>query len=508
MENQSKTAIIYCRVSSTDQLEGTSLESQERFCNEYAQKEGIKVLNTFIERGESAKTANRTEFTKAIAFCTDKKNQVDYFIVYKIDRFARNQEDHIMVRAVLKRAGTSLRSVTEPINETPVGRAMEGMVAVFAELDNNVRTERSKIGMVERLRQGAWVFPCPLGYYRPAHDNNIAPDPKNAAYIKIAFEEYSKGTHTFKSLANFLAERGFRTAQGKVPLPQLVEKILRNKLYCGIMEAFNQEFIGTFEPIINQELFMMCQKGYKRNHRVSNNPAFPLRKLIICDECKQSLTASYSKGRKGIRYAYYHHQTQGCPKATFIPKQTFEQLFVEYLNEITPDVKHEKLFKAIILDIWKSNYKKFNEENDRIRKELSSLEHERLTIFEMHRKGVYSDEDLLEQKQIISDRIKQKNLLIKHKQTEEFNMEEVLEYSFNFVKNTARIWEESEHEVRLRLQKNVFAAKLEFDGEKFGTTQLSSVYRLNKEVSQTKKTSSQKSTLLAAPRGIEPRLPG
>ena len=68
-----KTGIIYCRVSSQEQVQGTSLTMQERYCRQYAEREHIKVLECFIEEGESAKTTNRTEFQKALAFCADKK---------------------------------------------------------------------------------------------------------------------------------------------------------------------------------------------------------------------------------------------------------------------------------------------------------------------------------------------------------------------------------------------------------------------------------------------------
>ncbi len=83
-------AVIYCRVSSVEQVDGTSLESQERMCREFAKREGIEVSEVFIDKGESAKTADRTEFLKAISFCSLKKNKVTDFIVYKLDRFARN----------------------------------------------------------------------------------------------------------------------------------------------------------------------------------------------------------------------------------------------------------------------------------------------------------------------------------------------------------------------------------------------------------------------------------
>jgi len=150
--------VIYCRVSTKEQVDGTSLESQERICREWADRQGVTIVQVFVDKGESAKTADRTEFIKAISLCAQRKNAVRYFIVYKLDRFARSQDDHVSVRATLRRYGVELRSATEPINETPVGRAMEGMISVFAEFDNNIRRERCVGGMMERARQGFWCW--------------------------------------------------------------------------------------------------------------------------------------------------------------------------------------------------------------------------------------------------------------------------------------------------------------------------------------------------------------
>ena len=129
---------------------------------------------------------------KAINFCSDKKSHVDYFIVYKLDRFARNQVDHITVRETLKKYKTELKSVTEPISDICSGKMMESMLSAFAEFDNNIRTERSVNGMRERIKQGVWVWQSPIGYYRTEKKANISPDPKFAPYIRTIFEEYSK----------------------------------------------------------------------------------------------------------------------------------------------------------------------------------------------------------------------------------------------------------------------------------------------------------------------------
>ncbi len=175
-----KTGIIYCRVSSKEQVEGTSLGFQEAQCREYAKREGIEILRVYIEKGESAKTANRTEFNKAINHCSEKKGMVGYFIVWKIDRFARNSDDHSVVRVILKRYGTQLRSVTEPIDNSPMGRMTENMLAAMAEFDNSSRAERTKGGQLTRLNEGVWCWHAPVGYYRPYKSQNIVPEPSSA----------------------------------------------------------------------------------------------------------------------------------------------------------------------------------------------------------------------------------------------------------------------------------------------------------------------------------------
>lgn len=484
-EQAIKTAIIYCRVSSKDQLEGTSLDSQERLSREYAEKLGFRLLKVFIERGESAKTADRTEFNKALAYCSDKKNRVNYFIVYKLDRFARNQDDHVTVKAILKRCNVELRSVTEPIDQSPIGRAMEGVLSVFAEFDNNVRTERTKQGMLEKLKLGFWPWRESLGFYRPAVGANIVPDPNTAPLINLGFVEWHKGIYTYRGLADFLADRGLRTRLGKRPCAQLIEKIIKNPLYCGMMKVEGWgEFEGNFEPIVSKELFYQCQEGYKESVHVAarsaNNPIFPLRGAQ-CTVCNHSITGSASTGRKGKKYQYYHHAHQNCEKAQSIPKETFEQLFVEYLNEITPTNKYEILFKAIVIDIWQSNYKKLDEQNVVVRKEIERLELDRQRIFDLHRAGKYSDEEFLDQKNRINSHIDKKHLLLQENRVEEFDMEHALEYCFGFVRTTAKTWIEADYQSKLRLQKLVCKEKIEFDGEKFGTARLSSVYKLNQE---------------------------
>jgi site-specific DNA recombinase len=113
-DTKDSRAVIYVRVSTTAQAdEGNSLTTQERVCREYAARKEYKVLQVFVDAGESAKTANRTEFQKMLKLCAIKKNGINAVIVYKVDRFARSVEDHATVRALLKRYKVELLSATE-----------------------------------------------------------------------------------------------------------------------------------------------------------------------------------------------------------------------------------------------------------------------------------------------------------------------------------------------------------------------------------------------------------
>ena len=114
-------AVIYCRVSTKDQVENFSLGTQGKSCRDYCAKHGFAVDKEFVEEGESAKTANRTQFQKMLAYCRENKGRVKWVVVYAVSRFARSVHDHAQTRAHLASLGISLRSVTEHFDESSQG---------------------------------------------------------------------------------------------------------------------------------------------------------------------------------------------------------------------------------------------------------------------------------------------------------------------------------------------------------------------------------------------------
>ena len=111
-------AVIYCRVSTTEQTQNLSLPTQERACREYCKREGFEIARVFVERGESAKTINRPEFLALIEFCRQNKGRVHALVVHSLNRFSRNTADHHTVRGLLAGFGVRLHSTTERIDDS------------------------------------------------------------------------------------------------------------------------------------------------------------------------------------------------------------------------------------------------------------------------------------------------------------------------------------------------------------------------------------------------------
>ena len=118
-------AVIYVRVSTKEQTENLSLPTQLRACEEYCRRQGYEVLTRFHEEGESAKTTERTQLQALLKYCRTHKGKVHFVVVYNLTRFAREKYDHFALRALLKSLGISLRSATEPIDDTSTGKLMK-----------------------------------------------------------------------------------------------------------------------------------------------------------------------------------------------------------------------------------------------------------------------------------------------------------------------------------------------------------------------------------------------
>ena len=205
-----KQAVIYTRVSSKDQVDNYSLSAQLSACNAYCERAGFKVAQVFVEEGESAKTADRTELRKLLAYCRENSRRLHALVVYNLSRFARDRFDHHALLAHLRGMGIVLRSATEPVDETPSGELMDAVLAAMHQFENQLRGERTQGGMKSALREGRWVWLAPLGYLQGTK-GVLEPDPERAPLVRWAFEQLAKGDVGQEEVRRQVTERGLRT---------------------------------------------------------------------------------------------------------------------------------------------------------------------------------------------------------------------------------------------------------------------------------------------------------
>lgn len=182
-----KNAIIYTRVSTKEQAEGGySLPSQEKACRKFAKDNGYNVVDVFEERGESAKTVNRTEFQKMIKYALANKKVIDAIIVVRFDRFSRDLEDQISLMKNFKKHNIEILSTSENNEDSPTGNLMRNIIGSFSQYENDVKSVRVKEGMKEAYLQGKWLWRAPIGYLYQYE--KLVKNPKTAPVIKEIFE--------------------------------------------------------------------------------------------------------------------------------------------------------------------------------------------------------------------------------------------------------------------------------------------------------------------------------
>jgi DNA invertase Pin-like site-specific DNA recombinase len=332
-------AVIYTRVSTTEQVDNLSLVTQERECRAYCDRVGFTVDRVFREEGESAKTANRTELQELLAYCAaeGKRRDIGVVVVYRVDRLARAVVDHTVIRTGLLSQGITVRAVAESFDDTPSGKFIENVMAATAQFDNDLRSARTTEGMKEALRRGRWTWQAPLGYLRPARgvSASMILDPDTAPLVKHGFEAIASRRVNKVEALDELTDLGLKTRRGRRLTKQSFGNMLRNPLYMGrvVMPTWDIDVQGDFEPIVDASLFQAVQdvlhgRSPAKSSHVRDHPDFPLRRVVRCGRCSSPLTGSWSTGRSR-RYAYYRCPMKGCGRSSRgsnVRKEDLEEL--------------------------------------------------------------------------------------------------------------------------------------------------------------------------------------
>ena len=221
--------VIYARYSSDNQRE-ESIEGQLRECNAYAEKQGITIVGTYIDRALSAKTDNRPSFLKMIS--DSSKGNFDVIIVWKLDRFARNRYDSAHYKAQLRKNGVKVISATESISEGAEGIILESVLEGMAEYYSVELAEKIIRGQTENAYKckfnGGTV---PFGYKIDSAQHFVIDD-ATAPYVLYAFNCYDNGVPV-KEIIERLYHKGNRGKTGKRLSLTVVTNMMTNRRYIG-----------------------------------------------------------------------------------------------------------------------------------------------------------------------------------------------------------------------------------------------------------------------------------
>lgn len=321
-------AILYIRVSTLDQAirgdqpEGFSIPAQREACRRKARSLKATVIDEYVDRGESARSADRPELQRLLNDLQERRKQIDYIIVHKVDRLARSLHDDVIISLVIQNAGAKLVSVTENIDETPSGRLLHGIMATIAEFySRNLAAEALK-GATQKAKRGGTPYRAPLGYTNTTQHINerearvVVVDPERAPHITWVFKKYATGDYTIKQLTAELYKRGFRNRRTgrsiSKPLGKSgVAKILHNRYYAGYVTYRGVTYRGRHKPLVSAAVFANVQalielRGHSDRKRIHSHY---LLGTIFCGQCGRRL--SYTLAKHKYEYFYCLSRQQG-----------------------------------------------------------------------------------------------------------------------------------------------------------------------------------------------------
>lgn len=461
-----KRAVIYIRVSDPSQIEGHSLETQEKICRDYIKSKGYEVVKTFREEGESAKHVyTRTQLSDLIRYCSDKKNNISYLVVYKMDRLSRNMSEGLQLIAQLASYGVFVYSATEQFGGDAAGTFLKNVLMAAAQYDNETKGEKVRDNMKASFRDGFWPFKCPIGYkrqFKTKEENKgkvVIPHPGLAPIISRMFQKASRGIYTKAQLARIMNEEGFGDYYRKEADHKTVRNILTKSFYYGKSYAakWKEEVVGKHEPITDEETW---QKAYhylilkKKNFVYQNVEHYPLKGFLKCDYCRHTMTTSPSMGGAGIVY-YYECKKKFCRKLRINSGKAHEQ-FNSLLKQIQPTQQVIKLFQYMVFSEWDKTINMTREQGEKLDKKIDDLNEELKSIRKAKDEGLYTVERAIEEAKEVNQKLVVLQIERSDVRIEQYNTEIVKEFTNKFFSNLSLLWDNLDLPKRQALLQKMF----------------------------------------------------
>lgn len=348
-----KIAAGYVRVSTDDQLE-YSPDSQIKLIRDHAKREGYIIPEEFIYKddGISGKSAaKRPAFQLMIATAKESPSPFDSIFVWKYSRFARNQEESLVYKNLLKKNGVAVKSISEPSSDSPFSGLIESIISWMDEYYLINLSGEVKRGMAEKAQRGEAMGKAPFGY---RVENKILVPDDNAPIVRYIYECYSAG-ETYREIGVKLAAQGVKQQNGQPINLESVRYILKNPAYIGKtrwdLEGHAQYRSpryrpdvdampdGKHEPIISRELWDAAQKRLASRpvdvrYKQGKSPVGMLKGIARCSSCGATLIDVTRNGVDKKRRLQCCKYGRGlCRVSHFIYMEKLEEMVIAGIED-------------------------------------------------------------------------------------------------------------------------------------------------------------------------------
>jgi len=405
-----KTACAYIRVS-TDKQEELSPDAQKRLLLDYAKKNNISILkeHIFIENGISGKKADkRPQFQKMIGLAKSKDHPFDVILVWKFSRFARNQEESIVYKSLLKKNNVEVLSVSEPLVDGPFGTLIERIIEWMDEYYSIRLSGEVTRGMTEKALRGGYQSTLPMGYKMNKETGIPEIDEPAAATVRLIYNRYLSG-RSYLEIARELNQMGLLTQRGASYEERTIKYILENPFYYGAVRWNRQkhddhtirdksEWIiaeGKHTAIISKEIWNEVQEQILKRSRPYKARAAGTMKhwlggLVKCSDCGASLMA----GLNATRYQCGNYSKGKCLHSHYIKTVDLEQAVYATFKDVMSGGELKFILKKQASD---NNV----DSSELINQQLKKLEDKERRIKQAYMDGIDSIEEYKENKLLI-----------------------------------------------------------------------------------------------------------
>ena len=474
---EKQIGVAYIRESTKEQDFGFSPDNQEQSIRGYALKNDIEIVKIYKDLESGSSVQKRTEFLDMI----DKAHQKEFevVLVYHTSRFARNVREARKYKDELRKdLNIDVISVTQPMGdwENPSSFLNEGINELFDEYYSKQLSFWVSGACREKRRVGKPLGNPPLGYSKKVtgydreknkklYSNIWDTVEKEAKIVRKIFKLYSTGKFSFADIAYKLNNEQLKTKLNNPFTYDSVRSILKNKLYCGLLEAPKRLKLADIptdkkiiKPIISKRLFNNVKDKIKERTRVSGRPSKPnrfylLQNLIHCYKCREKLkgkeendkaklipkmySTTFNQNNSRINETYYYvckfkKETKSCDQS--VKCEIVDEQIINLMSEFNFS---EEIINKVLkrLEFLFDRFKKENKTTDVIK----TLENKkkRLKVLYVDAQEI-TKEDYLLDLQKINDEIrayKKKNIMKNLTKKQEYRfIEKTKELLQNFPK--------------------------------------------------------------------------